>query len=153
MGNRRAVSDKWLSTLFARHGFADELIEQGATPQWQTRAPVLPAKMVSCRAARITPGMLTLAELTRSALRSADLIPRAANAVTLFAGALAAGHLYHHDRHSGRSVSHGAARFFFRISHARVLAQALQTVTNRYDILRTPQGRPATPVQAPLASR
>ncbi|KTC01815.1 non-ribosomal peptide synthetase [Pseudomonas syringae] len=141
-GNRRALSDNGLLDHLRAHKPAlIELIEQGDYRSGKRGALVLPANGIVPGCERITPGMLTLVELDQVAIdRLLDLIPGgAANVQDLYPLApLQQGILYHHVTATQGDPYVMQVQFAFSDQpRLEAFAQALQTVINRHDILRT----------------
>ncbi|EGH09058.1 non-ribosomal peptide synthetase SyfB, partial [Pseudomonas amygdali pv. morsprunorum str. M302280] len=141
-GNRRALSDNGLLDHLRAHKPAlIELIEQGDYRSGKRGALVLPANGIVPGCERITPEMLTLAELDQGAIdRLLDLIPGgAANVQDLYPLApLQQGILYHHVTATQGDPYVMQVQFAFSDQpRLEAFAQALQTVIDRHDILRT----------------
>ncbi|MBX8615752.1 amino acid adenylation domain-containing protein [Pseudomonas cichorii] len=141
-GNRRALTDKGLVEHLREHKPAlIELIEQGEYLATKRGAPSLPENGIPAGCTRITPEMLTLVSLDQQAIDSlVALVPGgAANVQDIYPLApLQQGILYHHvtASHGDPYVMHVEFAFADR-ARLDAFAQALQTVIERHDILRT----------------
>ncbi|TWE07133.1 arthrofactin-type cyclic lipopeptide synthetase C [Pseudomonas sp. AG1028] len=141
-GNRRALSDNGLVEHLRTHKAGlIELLEQGLYRNEKRGQPTLPANGIAAGCTRITPDMLTLVTLDQEAIDAVvEQIPGgAANVQDIYPLApLQEGILYHHVSANGRDPY--VMRVDFAVADAQRLeafVQALRTVIDRHDILRT----------------
>ena len=140
-GNRQALSDKSLVARLREHKpQLIELIEQGRYDSGK-RALEVPANGIPRHCTRITPEMITLAELEQPAIDAlVEQVPGgAANVQDIYPLApLQQGILFHHASTTGDDpyVMRVAFAFADR-ERLDAFADALRTVIARHDILRT----------------
>ncbi|CAG8863570.1 Tyrocidine synthase 3 [Pseudomonas fluorescens] len=141
-GNRQALSDKSLVARLREHKPAlIELIEQGQYSSGKRTAFEVPANGIAQDCTRITPGMITLAELDQAAIDAlVEQVPGgASNIQDIYPLApLQQGILFHHASATGEDPYVMRVDFAFA-DRARLdaFADALRTVIARHDILRT----------------
>ena len=141
-GNKQALSDPALLALLREHKPAlIELIKAGQYSATKAGQVEVPTNGIAADATQITPSMLTLVELDQTGIDSlvAQVPGGAANVQDIYPLApLQEGILYHHvsggegDPYVMQSQFAFASRERFQ-----AFAQALQSVINRHDILRT----------------
>ncbi|WP_435037097.1 non-ribosomal peptide synthase/polyketide synthase [Pseudomonas neuropathica] len=141
-GNKQALSDPALLALLREHKPAlIELIKAGQYTATKAGQVEVPVNGIAADATQITPSMLTLVELDQASIDHlvAQVPGGAANVQDIYPLApLQEGILYHHvsggegDPYVMQSQFAFASRERFQ-----AFAQALQTVIDRHDILRT----------------
>ncbi|WP_057407755.1 non-ribosomal peptide synthetase [Pseudomonas amygdali] len=141
-GNRRALTENGLLEHLREHKPAlIELIEQGDYQNSKRGALTLPANGIPQGCEQITAQMLTLVELDQATIdQLLDAIPGgAANVQDIYPLApLQQGILYHHVTATQGDPYVMQVQFAFSDqARLKAFAQALQTVINRHDILRT----------------
>ena len=141
-GNKQALSDPALVAALREHKPAlIELIKAGQYSATKAGQIDVPANGIVPGTTRITPQMLTLAEVDQSTIDRliADVPGGAANVQDIYPLApLQEGILYHHA--SNERGDPYVMQSYFAFSNRQRLqafAQALQTVIDRHDILRT----------------
>ncbi|MFJ2709598.1 non-ribosomal peptide synthase/polyketide synthase [Pseudomonas sp. NPDC087346] len=141
-GNKQALNDPALLALLREHKPAlIELIKAGQYSPVKNGQVEVPANGIIPGTTHITPAMLTLVELDQATIERivADVPGCAANVQDIYPLApLQEGILYHHAS-GGEGDPYVMQSHFAFASHERfqAFAQALQTVIDRHDILRT----------------
>ncbi|MDX9669520.1 MULTISPECIES: non-ribosomal peptide synthase/polyketide synthase [unclassified Pseudomonas] len=141
-GNKQALNDPALLVLLREHKPAlIELIKTGQYSATKHGQVEVPANGIVPGTTRITPAMLTLVELDQATIdRLVEQVPGgAANVQDIYPLApLQEGILYHHAS-GGEGDPYVMQSHFAFASRERfqAFAQALQTVIDRHDILRT----------------
>ncbi len=141
-GNKQALSDPAVLALLREHKAAlIELIKAGGYAAAKHGQVEVPANGIVPGTTRITPAMVTLAELSQDTLDHlvADVPGGAENVQDIYPLApLQEGILFHHVSGGEGDPYVMQAQFAFTdMQRFQAFAQALQTVINRHDILRT----------------
>ncbi|WP_256582618.1 condensation domain-containing protein, partial [Pseudomonas sp. B35(2017)] len=141
-GNKQALSDPAVLALLREHKAAlIELIKAGGYAAAKHGQVEVPANGIVPGTTRITPAMVTLAELSQDTLDHlvADVPGGAENVQDIYPLApLQEGILFHHASGGEGDPYVMQAQFAFTdMQRFQAFAQALQTVINRHDILRT----------------
>ncbi|MBJ9974988.1 amino acid adenylation domain-containing protein [Pseudomonas sp. S75] len=142
-GNRQALSDAALVARLREHKPAlIEMIERGEYQAAPSSASVsVPVNTIEAGCARITPQRLNLVKLDQASIDAllAPIPGGHANVQDVYPLApLQQGILYHHASAEGADPYIMQSRFVFASQdHLQAFVQALQTVIDRHDILRT----------------
>ncbi|MFJ4192819.1 amino acid adenylation domain-containing protein, partial [Pseudomonas sp. NPDC089534] len=141
-GNKQALSDPAVLALLREHKAAlIELIKAGGYSAAKHGQVEVPANGIVPGTPRITPAMVTLAEVSQDTLDElvADVPGGAENVQDIYPLApLQEGILFHHASGGEGDPYVMQAQFAFTdMQRFQAFAQALQTVINRHDILRT----------------
>nr|WP_283099539.1 non-ribosomal peptide synthetase [Pseudomonas sp. MWU15-20650] len=141
-GNKQALSDPAILAALREHKPAlIELIRAGEYTAGKAGSVEVPANGIPAGAERITPAMLTLSRLSQEAIERivASVDGGVANIQDIYPLApLQEGILFHHvSAEQGDPYVMQAQFAFDSLERFEAFAQALQTVMDRHDILRT----------------